>query len=368
MPSGGAPSIFELPGRLGDVEQLAAPDWPSPALFRDEHAPCRHGDHLLARQRGEPPWLPAGRPVVLLGAAAAMPAYERWRDDARLRGSYGAAILDNVELAKTETRAAGEIKGVRLDAFLRHYGRGEAGGADRGAFELYSVASLPTRMRADVLLPTPLSAGGYTRRLVEALLWFSSGGTASVVHADAEDNFLCLFDGSKRLALWRPEFGAQIESAALGWRESSAADATYGGFGGPPNLDLNRLNLTRFPGWAALQVCVYVCVSVSMHVGMCVCIYVRIRMCLFICMHVCIYACMYLCMWVCVDVCMSVCKHACMHAGMDACMSVCMHVCISACMHVCMHACMLACMYVCIYACVYACMQVCIYVYMCVCV
>jgi hypothetical protein len=212
------PSIFDLPGRIGAVEALEPAHWPSPRHFREEYAPCRREDRALARDASSSPLPPEdGRPLILLGAAAAMPAYERWRTDEQLsRGAYGAAVLDNVELAKAETRAAGEIKGLRLDAFLRHYRRsspsaaegGSGGGATDDAppsavlkpapsacaacFDLYAVASLPSPMRADVLLPPQLNGCGATSSLAEALLWFSAGGTKSVVsfHFPAFSAFL----------------------------------------------------------------------------------------------------------------------------------------------------------------------------------
>jgi hypothetical protein len=68
---------------------------------------------------------------------------------------------------------------------------------------------------------------------------------APQVHADGEDNFLCLFSGQKRLALWPPSLGPLIRSAAAGWRESTDSDASYGGFAGPPDLDVTDVNISR---------------------------------------------------------------------------------------------------------------------------
>ena len=36
-------------------------------------------------------------------------------------------------------------------------------------------------------------------------MWFSSGGTKSVVHTDAVDNILCLFRGEKVFVMVDPE-------------------------------------------------------------------------------------------------------------------------------------------------------------------
>ena len=46
-----------------------------------------------------------------------------------------------------------------------------------------------------------LSCGGYTNVLQDAVVWFSSGGTKSVLHYDSVDNINCLFDGTKELVM-----------------------------------------------------------------------------------------------------------------------------------------------------------------------
>lgn len=46
-----------------------------------------------------------------------------------------------------------------------------------------------------------LRCGGYTEVLQDAVVWFSSGGTKSVLHFDSVDNINCLFDGTKELLM-----------------------------------------------------------------------------------------------------------------------------------------------------------------------
>ncbi len=48
------------------------------------------------------------------------------------------------------------------------------------------------------LLPS-LTCGGFQHLVSQAVLWFSSGGTTSVLHRDAIDNLNCMFDGSKEI-------------------------------------------------------------------------------------------------------------------------------------------------------------------------
>ncbi|KAJ7393626.1 hypothetical protein OS493_006613 [Desmophyllum pertusum] len=46
-------------------------------------------------------------------------------------------------------------------------------------------------------LPTCLLCGGFTSRLQDAVLWFSSGGSKSFLHMDTVDNINCMMSGVK---------------------------------------------------------------------------------------------------------------------------------------------------------------------------
>jgi len=50
-------------------------------------------------------------------------------------------------------------------------------------------------------LMTSLHCGGFTDVLQDAVMWFSSGGTKSVLHFDAVENINCLFSGSKKFIM-----------------------------------------------------------------------------------------------------------------------------------------------------------------------
>ena len=216
------PSIWELPGRLGEVEAFEPSRWPTPQNF----------------------YKTMGTPKVFRGMAALMPALRNWTDAAFATegGAYREATLDNVELAKRETRAAGELKDVALDRFVRQYARNT----------MYGVSRVPRQLRDDIAMPPVLNCGGADKHLVELLMWFSSGDTKSVIHNDGEENLLCQIDGSKRLVLWDKAYKREIESAAYGWVVSNEKSATYGGFAGPPKIDVDAMDLGRYPGWANL--------------------------------------------------------------------------------------------------------------------
>ena len=52
-----------------------------------------------------------------------------------------------------------------------------------------------------VLIPKPLTCEWMSRTIGTTVMWFSSGGTKSVLHNDAFENINCLFDGTKELIM-----------------------------------------------------------------------------------------------------------------------------------------------------------------------
>ena len=50
-------------------------------------------------------------------------------------------------------------------------------------------------------MPPCLGCGGFERGLEVGVIWFSSGGTQSVLHLDDVDNINCLLDGKKELIM-----------------------------------------------------------------------------------------------------------------------------------------------------------------------
>ena len=80
-------------------------------------------------------------------------------------------------------------------------------------------------------------------------LWWSAGGTKSVVHRDSEENLNCVFAGSKRFAFWSPAHAETITDASLcGWADvEGKPELGYGEFAAA--LDVDRVDLERLPGW-----------------------------------------------------------------------------------------------------------------------
>ncbi len=112
------------------------------------------------------------KPVVIRGGARALPAFSLWTDH-YLAENFAHEEID-FEEGKKETRTGGGGR-MTLASFLETYET-----TDR-----YCVTDLPVAMMQDVVLPSWTGCGGFPENLVKSLLWFSSGGTKSVLHSDA---------------------------------------------------------------------------------------------------------------------------------------------------------------------------------------
>lgn len=102
-----------------------------------------------------------------------------------LREHYGRLQFKS-DLAKKEQLVINSAK-LSLSEFLDVYNETQN----------YIVDQLPTEMRGEMPLVDCLRCGGFTTRLQEMLLWFSSGNTTSSFHFDTFDNLNCQIDGTK---------------------------------------------------------------------------------------------------------------------------------------------------------------------------
>lgn len=79
-----------------------------------------------------------------------------------------------------------------------------------------------------------IGCGGFTNMLQDAVFWFSSGGTKSVLHYDAVDNINCLFDGTKELLMINKSHLLQAH-----------IDKVNGAFS---SVDVDKVDMYKFPG------------------------------------------------------------------------------------------------------------------------
>ncbi|XP_043194725.1 bifunctional peptidase and (3S)-lysyl hydroxylase Jmjd7-like [Amphibalanus amphitrite] len=161
------------------------------------------------------------RPVVFRGLAGVHPAYWLWTDD-YLRREFGSVELD-VEQKKKEDRSIGLTR-MNVSEFLSVYKEKD----------LYVVHSIQEEMRRDLALLPSAQCGGLQRLMMDAVLWFSSGGTKSVLHYDELDNINCVLDGYKHFFLVDVDDAHHIEFDHMEGLYSS--------------VDVTSVDMYRFPG------------------------------------------------------------------------------------------------------------------------
>lgn len=236
------PTIWEVGINLGHVETRH--DAPEPKELFDIYINGRkgHPDEKDGKWKR-----PHGRVVLIKGAAARMPAFKKWATDELLMETYGKEKLDQVETEKVETRLKYPHDNWDVTKFLKNYNKSE----------VYSTAVPPRKMQEDLYLLPSLNCGGYHKRIQSSVLWFSSGGTKSVIHSDGGFNQHCMFSGRKRWIFWHPTQHTRSEKE-LGWLDGEKASKTepefkdaYGSWYG--RVDYGAMDVNKYPGWKKME-------------------------------------------------------------------------------------------------------------------
>eukprot|EP00057_Strongylocentrotus_purpuratus_P016508 XP_011670982.1 PREDICTED: lysine-specific demethylase 8 [Strongylocentrotus purpuratus] len=107
----------------------------------------------------------------------------------------------------------------------------------------YVVTVLPDEMRHELQVPKSLLCGTFKRFIQETNLWISSGGTASVIHYDADHNLHCLLSGKKNFIMIHPKFAKYLEMA----------EKTFFVGSGFSSLDVDMINMFQHPDVAKVQ-------------------------------------------------------------------------------------------------------------------
>ncbi|XP_066917312.1 bifunctional peptidase and (3S)-lysyl hydroxylase JMJD7-like [Clytia hemisphaerica] len=163
------------------------------------------------------------KPVVFKGAGTNLPAFHLWTDEYMME-KFGDIPCD-VEEGKKENRSQGMWK-WNYKRFLEHY----------QTDDVYMVNSLRGKLLEDLRLLPSLSCGGFTKVISDVIMWFSSGGTKSVLHNDRIDNINCLFSGTKELYMVDKKFEEFIDF-----------DAEEGAYS---KVDVDAVDLDKYPGIA----------------------------------------------------------------------------------------------------------------------
>ena len=268
-PPGHLRPIFELPNRVGtiDVRKLAA--WPTAKEFEELYAPpfesarsstncsatikrlcgdlkrCDRACQLSCIQKHNDVLQGAcfavawGKPVLFRGAAKAMPAFRNFATDERMVEHYGGAFLDGIEMNDKKESRVHEQDQCTVRDFVERYNKEP----------MYAVSSVPWELAGDLEVLPFLECRGPLRRLDIANMWWSNGGTKSVIHNDGQDNMNCLFAGRKRMIFWSPNYEETIEQEECGWvvADEHAVGGNkkgYGSYGG--ELDVDAMDLVKY--------------------------------------------------------------------------------------------------------------------------
>lgn len=146
-------------------------------------------------------YLTKSQPFVVKGILekGEFPAYKLWTDK-YLSDKYGSINVD-VEGGKKEDRGANQYV-MPMSKFLQIYNQSN----------IYMVHDVAKEMNDDVTIPISIQCGGMQNVIRSVIVWFSSGGTKSVLHNDGLDNFNCLLDGRKDLVMFHKKYKKEIEA------------------------------------------------------------------------------------------------------------------------------------------------------------
>ncbi|XP_062510635.1 bifunctional peptidase and arginyl-hydroxylase JMJD5-like isoform X2 [Corticium candelabrum] len=169
------------------------------------------------------------RPLLVKGAAKESPAFSLWTDDYFLTREESDHVTVTVEYGKKENRSQlGST--YTMKSFIEAY----------KSRDIYLVTGVPRYIMPDILLPSALLCGGFQNQLIDGVMWFSSGGTKSVLHNDDVDNINCLFSGVKELFFVEyPKYKEQVN-----------LDHTSGSYS---SVDVDSVDLSKYPGFKDVE-------------------------------------------------------------------------------------------------------------------
>lgn len=167
------------------------------------------------------------KPLKMTNAAKLSPAFLLWTDDYFLHREEPADHTITVETVKKESRQQ-NVLAMSFKEFVSNYNNTDN----------YMVNGVPPFIQHDVVVPCPLQCKGLVEEnFVDNVMWFSSGGTKSVVHTDSVDNINCLFRGNKTLIMVDPE--KHSKNVDLDRPEGSYS-----------MMDVDQVDYTKYPGMA----------------------------------------------------------------------------------------------------------------------
>ncbi|OWF39537.1 lysine-specific demethylase 8-like [Mizuhopecten yessoensis] len=129
-------------------------------------------------------YIKSNKPVVIREAMKHQPILKEWENDAYLENKYGKL---NVTVTVKKERRAHEYQWMTMKKFLMDY-----------TYEDWYLSTIiPPEMAKELPVPGCMRCGTYRKRLQEAELWMSSGGTASMLHSHEDHTLHCVLFGRK---------------------------------------------------------------------------------------------------------------------------------------------------------------------------
>ena len=137
------------------------------------------------------------RPVIIRGGIKDQKYFRDWKSDDYMVKNFGRTSV-MVEKAKVEDRAANTpMEDMPLSEYIKGY--------SKPGNEWYIVQDVYPHMLKDIAMPKQLECHEMNNGFNMVVMWFSSGGTSSVLHSDEQENILSIVQGTKELLLWSPD-------------------------------------------------------------------------------------------------------------------------------------------------------------------
>jgi hypothetical protein len=119
------------------------------------------------------------RPVIIRGGIKSQKYFKDWKSDDYLVQNFGRTSV-MVEKAKVEDRSANTaMEDMPLSEYIKGY--------NKNGNEWYIVQDVYPHMLADVAMPKQLECSEMNAGFNMVVMWFSSGGTSSVLHNDEQE-------------------------------------------------------------------------------------------------------------------------------------------------------------------------------------
>ncbi|XP_002131368.2 uncharacterized protein LOC100179341 [Ciona intestinalis] len=176
-----------------------------------------------------------GRAAIFRGAVKNTTGYKIWSDE-YIRENYG----------DLEVRLEGKKESVHVTPIgetylgrdnLRHF-------VDTyNSSNVYIVSELPAAMFKEVgVLPSIGACGEMAKRFVEIDIWWSAGGSKSIIHKDAFNQINCLYRGTKFWKMYEYKYEKWIHKH---WEPENEV-------GGFSNVNVEHVNLIKHPNIAKI--------------------------------------------------------------------------------------------------------------------